>query len=305
MRPNTAWLDCVIRFLPTNPGGVREPVGVTRIRGVQQQSWRLDRIPRDHNVAGTLEMPRLLTMIVYARCAPVRARLDPPDHGQVTHLGPGTQGARNPHGQGRTLGVGGTAEPAEAAIHAGRRLTLVRASGRRQRRQGRLAPADPDRLAPPRQQLARAVQFVRPVRIAPTFWPPWIRHWPGNVDLPFGLAIPVPHLLPTDGPVSAIAQCGARREPFRPESQRDHRIVHGRTTDRLAAVLAAQADGVRALRHPLVGPVELVLLGFVGSKILQRSEERPGIEGHHRKPLLSQPPRQRPPAVYPIRRHRM
>ena len=97
MRPQTAWLDCVIRFLPTSPEEFAEPVGITGIGGVQQQARRLDGIAGNHDIAGALKMPSPLAMVVHTCSAAVGPRLNPAYHGQVAHLGPGGQRARDPH----------------------------------------------------------------------------------------------------------------------------------------------------------------------------------------------------------------
>ena len=64
--------------------------------------------------------------------------------------------------------------------------------------------------------------------------------------------------------------------------------MHGRAAHRLAAVLAAHHQRVGALRDAVVGPVELVLLAFVGGEILERAKVRAGVEADDREALLGQ-----------------
>ncbi len=96
----------------------------------------------------------------------------------------------------------------------------------------------------------------------------------------------VPHLAPIERPVGAIAEQGARLEPFGPEAQRHHRKMHGRAAHRLAAVVAAHLQRIVAVDDAVVGPVELRLLGLVGGEILQRTEIRAGVERHDREAVL-------------------
>ena len=64
--------------------------------------------------------------------------------------------------------------------------------------------------------------------------------------------------------------------------------MHRRAAHRLATVVAAHLQRVGAVDDAIIRPEELGLFGFVGSKILQRTEVRPGIERDDRKAVFGQ-----------------
>ena len=72
--------------------------------------------------------------------------------------------------------------------------------------------------------------------------------------------------------------------------------MHGRSADRLAAVIAAHLQRIVAVDDAVVGPIELGLLGFVGSEVLQRPEIRTGIERDDGESVFGKLARQRPAA---------
>ena len=109
----------------------------------------------------------------------------------------------------------------------------------------------------------------------------------------FGLPVIAPHLTPIEGPVGPIAKHRAGLEPFGPEAQRHHGEVYGRAAHSFAAVLASHDHPVVAFDDPVVGPVEFVLLGLVRGEVVERAEERAGVERDHRKALLREPGGQR------------
>ncbi len=276
------------------PGAIGEAVGKSlgrRIRAAGAASRRRNP-PRRHSArAENATRPR--DDSARRSRGRLRSRLDPPDHREVAHFGAGGERARNPDREGRSLRVGGAAEPAEAAIGAGRAFSLRPGVRRGQRRERRLGPFDADRLAALGQQFARVVQLMRAIGIARPFRAPGIGQRPGDVDLPLGLPVIMPHLLPGDRPIRAVAERRARLEPFGPEAQRHHRVMDGRSAHRLARILAAHLDRVRAVDDALIGPVELVLLGLVGGEILQRPEIAARIEGDDREALLGEQRRER------------
>ena len=126
----------------------------------------------------------------------------------------------------------------------------------------------------------RAIRVTRPLRS------PGIGQRPGDVDLPLGDSVVMPHLLPGDRPVRAVTERRAGLEPLGSEAQRHHRVMDGRSAHRLARIVAAHLDRVRAVEDALIGPVKLVLRGFVRCKILERAEIAARIEGDDRKALL-------------------
>ena len=162
--PQTAWLDCAIRFLPTRPELLASPSGNRVGGGVQQQPRRLDRVAGDHHVARFLEAPASFAEIVHARGGPAASvSTGRPSPGRGFPRPP-----RSPAGIQVTsaLCLALVEQPvdAEAAIDAGMRQP----ARRRQRRQRRLGPLDAHRLAAPRQRLRGGVQFMRAIRIART-----------------------------------------------------------------------------------------------------------------------------------------
>src|ERR1700712_3138270 len=70
--------------------------------------------------------------------------------------------------------------------------------------------------------------------------------------------------------------------------------MHRTAAYRLAAVLAPHDDRVLAVDHPRVGPVKLVLLGLVGSEVLQRAKPWTGIEADDGEALFGKAGDQRP-----------
>ena len=227
-------------------------------------------------------------MIVHACYTSVRSRFDPTDHREVAHLRSRGERARNPNSKRRALRVGRAAEPAEPAIHARGALSLRSGMRGRQRRKRRLGPVDADRFAAFRKQFAGGIQLMRAIGVTRSLRSPGIGQRPGDVDLPLGNSVIAPHLLPGDRPIRAVAERRARLEPLGSEAQRHHRVMDGRSAYRLARIVAAHLDRVWAVEDALVGPVKLVLRGFVRCKILQRAEKAACIEGDDREALLSQ-----------------
>src|SRR3954447_25456805 len=88
MTPQTAWFACTVRLPADQARAVGEPVRVAVGGGVEQEAGRLDRVAGDDDVAGLLEAPAALAVVVHAG-RPVRGvDLDLPDHREVADLGP-------------------------------------------------------------------------------------------------------------------------------------------------------------------------------------------------------------------------
>ena len=137
-----------------------------------------------------------------------------------------------------------------------------------------------------RQNQSRGVELMRTVRITRPLRTPRIVHRPGDLQGLLDLRVIGPHFAPIERPIGAIAELGARLEPFRPEAQRHHGKMHGRAADRFAGIIGAELDRIFAVRDAFVGPVKLGLLVLVRGKIFQRPPIRAGIERHHREAIL-------------------
>ena len=133
-------------------------------------------------------------------------------------------------------------------------------------------------LAAPGQGTGGGVELVGAIRIARTRRTPRVVDRSGNFQRLLDLRVVVPHFAPVQRPIGAVAEYATRPEPVRPEAQRNHGKMHGRSADGLAAVIAAHLQRIVAVDDAVVGPIELGLLGFVGSEVLQRPEKRTGIE---------------------------
>src|SRR5581483_8350528 len=144
-------------ILPDQTRTVGKAIRMMRIGRVQQQAWRLDRVAGDYDVARLLKMPGAEAMVLDAvDTRAVGRRLDAADHGAIADLRAGLECTRDPDGERALLGIGGTADAAEAAIDAGRRLAARRGHG------GDRAwrPVDPHRLAASHQQFGRRIELV-------------------------------------------------------------------------------------------------------------------------------------------------
>src|SRR4051794_1125987 len=64
--------------------------------------------------------------------------------------------------------------------------------------------------------------------------------------------------------------------------------MNGRSSDRPAAVVGAHLQRVFPIDQPLVGPVQLSLMCFVGCEILQWPEVWPRIERDNRKTIFGE-----------------
>src|SRR4051794_16574262 len=64
--------------------------------------------------------------------------------------------------------------------------------------------------------------------------------------------------------------------------------MHCGAADRLAAVVASHLQRIVTVDDAIIGPVELGLLAFVGSKILQRTKIRACIERHDGEAVLGE-----------------
>ena len=163
------------------------------------------------------------------------------------------------------------------------------------RRERRLRPGVSHRLRAARQEFCGPVYGMRAIGVARPLRSPRIGDGTGNREREFRLPIPVPHLAPIHRPVGAVAERRARLEPFGPEAKRHHGEMHGGAADRLAAVLAAHHERIGALRDAVVVPVELLLLPFVRSEVLERPEIGACVEADDGKALPARPARTGPP----------
>src|SRR6185312_12813001 len=179
---------------------------------------------------------------------------------------------------------GRAADGAEAAIDAWRRQITRRRHGSERRRR----PGDAHRLGALGQHQPSGVDFVRTIRIPPPLRAPRIAHRPRDLQRLLDLVVIVPHFLPADRPIGAVAELAARLEPLGPEAQRHHGEMDGAAADRLAAVVAAELQRVLTVNDALVRPIELRLLRLVGGEILERPPIWSGVHRHYREAGLGQ-----------------